>query len=103
MKQAVRPAPPAWLGAVLGTLGSLLFHGGLDLLVIHFGSMPDLGIELTLPSEVEFGVTEGGTGAATPELPAPPEPPPREAEPPAPAAGASAASADAGVDGSDAA
>lgn len=80
------PARPG-VGAALGVAGSLLLHGALVLYVGLSVSTPDLDLEFQLPSEVEFGLTEGMTATTGPPGGAT-EPPPTEpaatepAEPP---------------------
>ena len=71
-----RPAP----ATAFGVLGSLVVHGALFFYVGLRSSTPDLDIEFQLPSEVEFGLTEGMTvesgvtGAEPVEPEAAPEP-----------------------------
>ncbi|MDD9932269.1 MAG: hypothetical protein OXT09_01620 [Myxococcales bacterium] len=64
-------------GASTGLLGSLVVHALLVGLVHVLGSAPDLGIELQLPDEIEFGLTEAtelSGPIAAPEPSAVPEP-----------------------------
>lgn len=83
-----------------GLAGSLAVHGGLLALVVAYGAVPDMGFELQLPSEVEFGLTEAADLlAARTEPPAAPEPAAPEAaggQGPGPSDGG-AGEADAGV------
>lgn len=48
-----------WSSLILALLVSAVAHGLLGLFVYSHSSAPDLGFELTLPAEVEFGLTEG--------------------------------------------
>src|SRR5690349_1731890 len=62
----------------LALLASALVHVGGYAVLRWSSSMPSVDFELTLPSEVEFGLTEAAAVAPPPPLPAPTEasPPP---------------------------
>jgi hypothetical protein len=72
-------------GIGVGLLASALAHGGVYALLSWSSTMPSVDFELTLPSEVEFGMTEAAAVA--------PAPPPAPAQVPA-AAPAEAAAGD---------
>jgi hypothetical protein len=57
-------------GVAAGLLASALAHAGVYVLLRWSSTMPAVDFELTLPSEVEFGLTEAAAVA-----PAPPPPP----------------------------
>jgi hypothetical protein len=84
------------LALALSALGHALFGWGLH----EATTLPDLGIELSLPSEVELGLAEPVEAAPAP--PAPPEsPPPEPAKPPparAEGRGADAGARDGGLE-----
>jgi hypothetical protein len=65
-------------GLLLGVLGSLLVHALVLVGLRWAGTLPDVDFELTLPSEVEFGVTH----SESVEQP-PPAQPAQPAQPPA--------------------
>ena len=100
---ALRRLPSLPLGVTLGAVGSLLLHAGVLAVVLSYGTAPSLGFELTLPTEIEFGMSGGmelpGGATATPPVAAtpPPEPPSGEDAP-----GAGAGDAGVPVDGGDA-
>jgi hypothetical protein len=65
--------------AVAGAvLGSLALHGAVLLALRWIGTLPDVGFELELPSQVELGVMDGAS------LPAAALPPPSDVAPPPP-------------------
>src|SRR5687768_13629246 len=82
-----RPPPGGPAGAA-GMAGSLLLHGLLALYVSLRASVPSLDLDLQLPSEVEFGLTDEATvesgppSAPAPDeiVPPPSDPPPAEGE-----------------------
>lgn len=65
-------------GAVLGAAGSLLVHALLFLSLRWAGTLPSVDFELTLPSEVEFGVTRAEPAATQASAPPPPADTPKE-------------------------
>ncbi|MBK8173338.1 MAG: hypothetical protein IPK60_23805 [Sandaracinaceae bacterium] len=63
------PSIPARV--LIGIGGSLLIHCGVLLLILFGNTGPRLQVDFFLPSEVEFGLTEGVTVAAAPTAAAP--------------------------------
>ena len=78
-----RPVGPRGIGVAL--LASALVHAGGYALLRWSSTMPSVDFELTLPSEVEFGLTEAAAVEAPPPPPA--EPPQATSAPPAVPAG----------------
>jgi len=60
---------------VLGLSGSLAFHIGVLAWIAAATDMPDLGLDLHLPDEVEFGLTEDMAAAESAQAPSTAEPP----------------------------
>jgi hypothetical protein len=82
-ERTLRTVSARGIGA--GLLTSALAHAGVYALLRWSSTMPAVDFELTLPSEVEFGLTEAATVAA------PPPPPPAPAQ--VPSAGPAAVAA----------
>lgn len=73
------PPPPSWTrGVSLGLVASLVLHVALVAWVIARTELPDVGFTLSLPMDVELGMTEGVRVASS----APPSPPPPPSTPP---------------------
>src|SRR5262245_59088651 len=68
------------LGGLLGLAGSLALHALLYGVLHLAGTLPAMDFELTLPSEVEFGVSE--PAAPEPSAPAAPPAQPAASTPP---------------------
>jgi hypothetical protein len=76
----MRPSAYSFRTIVLGLCASLVLHALGVLLLRGITVLPDVGLELALPNEMQFGVIDGASQPSEP--PAPASPPPPAAAPP---------------------